>query len=44
MVPTFCVEELVFGSAKPGDGDLPLIGVGGEEPKRESWSWSSSSW
>lgn len=42
MVPTFCVEELEFGSAKPGEGDLPLFGVGGGEPKRESWS--SSAW
>jgi hypothetical protein len=42
MVPTFCAEELAFGSARHGDGDLPLIGVGGGDPKRESWSWSPS--
>jgi hypothetical protein len=42
MVPTFCAEELALGRARAGDGDLPLIGVGGGEPKRESSSSSST--
>lgn len=49
MVPTFCAEQLdpsplevPPGSARAGEGDLPLIGDGGGEPKRESSS--SSGW
>jgi hypothetical protein len=46
MVPTFCAEELLklmmfaltLGSARAGDGDLPLVGDGGGEPKRDSAS------
>ena len=37
-VPTFCAVPL--GKAS-GDGDLPLVGDGGGEPKRES---SSLAW
>jgi hypothetical protein len=46
MVPTFCAEELLklmmfaltLGSARAGDGDLPLVGDDGGEPKRDSAS------
>lgn len=52
MVPTFCADELelktpgpvadVLGSAKIGDGDLPLAaGEGGGEPKSDTESSSS---
>ena len=51
MVPTFFLPTPVLGTAMVGpisppaikvswDGDLPLAGHGGGEPKRESWSSS----
>lgn len=50
MVPTFFLPTPVLGTAIMGptspaikvswDGDLPLAGDGGGEPKRESWSSS----
>lgn len=51
MVPTFSLPTPVLGTAIMGpafppamkvswDGDLPLAGDGGGEPKRESWSSS----
>jgi hypothetical protein len=54
MVPTFCAIEpkpncgpvdTALGSARAGDGDLPLAeGEGGGEPKRESSSCGTSSY
>jgi hypothetical protein len=45
MDPTFFVvlSVLVLGSASPGDGDLPLVGEPGGEPKSDPSSPSSRS-
>lgn len=32
----FCAELLALGRASAGEGDLPLIGEEGGDPKRES--------